>query len=146
MKGLRKMGNISDVHKSRLENLQAWRNSGNQGYSHNAKATNTTKALQETHKDLENEQETNDTVTVTGRVMAVRNSGMFIDLQDHTGRIQVFSHKANASDEELQKVKRFDLGDIISVSGKVRRTKRGELTINTASTAITRKTSWAYGY
>ena len=37
--------------------------------------------------------ETGDTVRVAGRIRAMRNSGMFIDLHDASGKIQVFSHK-----------------------------------------------------
>ena len=37
--------------------------------------------------------ETNDRVRVAGRIRAARNSGMFIDLHDASGKIQVFSHK-----------------------------------------------------
>ena len=37
--------------------------------------------------------ETGDTVRVAGRIRAIRNSGMFIDLHDASGKIQIFSHK-----------------------------------------------------
>ena len=37
-------------------------------------------------------EETEDFYSVAGRVMAIRNTGMFIDLMDTTGKIQIFSH------------------------------------------------------
>ena len=47
--------------------------------------------LQEKYKDLPSGEETQDSYSVAGRVMAIRNSGMFIDLMDTTGKIQIFS-------------------------------------------------------
>ncbi len=60
---------------------------------------------------------------------------MFIDLHDNSGKIQVFSHKDHLAPEQLAIVKLLDLGDLIGVEGMVRRTPRGELTVN--STRIT---------
>lgn len=67
--------------------------------------------------------------------MAVRNSGMFIDLVDPSGKIQIFSHKENLSPEDMKTLKAVDIGDIVGFEGTVRRTPRGELTIK--STSIT---------
>src|SRR5207248_5385557 len=74
--------------------------------------------------------ETNDGVRVAGRIRAMRNSGMFIDLHDASGKIQVFSHKDYLSPEQLNLLRLFDIGDLIGVEGLVRRTPRGELTVN----------------
>ena len=46
--------------------------------------------LQDKYKDLEAGVETEDKYSVAGRVMAIRNTGMFIDLMDATGKIQIF--------------------------------------------------------
>ena len=46
--------------------------------------------LQEKYKDLEAGVETDDEYSVAGRVMAIRNSGMFIDLMDVTGKSKSF--------------------------------------------------------
>jgi lysyl-tRNA synthetase class 2 len=55
---------------------------------------------------------------------------MFIDLHDAGGKIQIFCHKDNLTPEQLAVVRLFDLGDLIGVEGVVRRTPRGELTVN----------------
>ena len=45
------------------------------------------KCLQEKYKDLPAGEETEDVYSIAGRVMAIRNSGMFIDLQDDSGNL-----------------------------------------------------------
>lgn len=85
--------------------------------------------LQEKYKDLETGVDTEDRVTVAGRAMAVRNSGMFIDLKDMSGKIQIFCHKNHLPEEDLERLKNLDVGDIIGISGYIRRTPRGELSI-----------------
>lgn len=85
--------------------------------------------LQEKYKDIEPGVETEDVYSVAGRVMAVRNSGMFIDLMDASGKIQIFSHKQNLNEAQLQILKLIDIGDIVGFTGTIRRTPRGELSI-----------------
>ena len=82
---------------------------------------------------------TTERVAVAGRVRANRNSGMFIDLHDESGKIQIFSHKDILPPEQLAIVKLLDLGDIIGVEGIVRRTPRGELTINAERVTVLAK-------
>ena len=60
----------------------------------------------------------------------MRNSGMFIDLHDASGKIQIFSHKDYLRPDDLPLLKLLDIGDLIGVEGVVRRTPRGELTVN----------------
>jgi lysyl-tRNA synthetase class 2 len=79
--------------------------------------------------------ETEDRVRVAGRIRAIRNSGMFIDLHDASGKIQIFCHKDLLSAEQLALLRLLDIGDLIGVEGIVRRTPRGELTVN--ATALT---------
>ncbi len=83
--------------------------------------------------------ETGDTVRVAGRIRAMRNSGMFIDLHDASGKIQVFSHKDYLSAEGVATLKLLDIGDVIGVEGQVRRTPRGSSTINAAALTVLAK-------
>lgn len=124
------MTEIADVHKSRIANLESWKEAGKEPYANKVKVTHHAGELQDKYADIEAGHETGDEVTVAGRIMSVRNNGMFIDLQDHTGKIQIFSHKQSLSPDYMETLKLYDLGDIITVTGKVRRTPRDELTIN----------------
>ena len=82
---------------------------------------------------LENGQRTDSTVAVAGRIMAIRNNGMFIDILDDSDRLQIFHDLKAATPEKLELLKLLDLGDIIGVTGPVRRTPRGEITVDGAS-------------
>ncbi len=115
---------------SKIENMKQLQARGVDPYPYHFDVTHHAAELQEKYKDIENGVETGDRVTVAGRMMSNRNSGMFIDLKDGSGKIQIFSHKDHLSAEEMEKLSFFDIGDIIGVTGLIRRTPRGELTIN----------------
>ena len=95
--------------------------------------------LQEKYKELEAGVETEDVYSVAGRVMAIRNTGMFIDLMDASGKIQIFSHKENLSEEQMKLLKLVDIGDIVGFTGTIRRTPRGELSIKSTSLTLLSK-------
>tara|TARA_R110002124_G_scaffold64985_1_gene177161 strand:- start:45385 stop:46911 length:1527 start_codon:yes stop_codon:yes gene_type:complete len=112
-------------------------------YPHEYRPTHLAGELQAKYADLEADSETEDEVCVAGRVMALRNDGMFIDLQDNSGKIQIFSHKKNAnlSEGTLELLKLCDLGDIIGAKGTMRRTPRGELSVRSFEiTMLTKST------
>ena len=79
--------------------------------------------------DLQSGEETTDFYSVAGRIMAMRNNGMFIDLMDSTGKIQLFIHKENLPEDKISMLKLLDMGDIFGASGTIRRTPRGELSL-----------------
>ena len=95
--------------------------------------------LQEKYKDLAAGEETEDVYSVAGRIMAIRNTGMFIDLMDASGKIQIFSHKENLSEEQMKVLKLLDIGDIVGFTGTIRRTPRGELSIKSTSLKLLSK-------
>ena len=70
-------------------------------------------------------------VRAAGRVVLQRDAGKlrFVDIQDWTGKIQLFIGKQQVGDEGFALAGNFDLGDLIGVDGQLRRTKTGELTI-----------------
>jgi lysyl-tRNA synthetase, class II len=75
-------------------------------------------------------EKTIDQVMVAGRIMAVRNGGMFIVILDDTDRLQIFQDIKQLPKERLALLELLDLGDIIGVKGTVRRTPRGEITVD----------------
>ncbi|MEM7443415.1 MAG: lysine--tRNA ligase [Pseudomonadota bacterium] len=125
---------------SRLDKLNAAREAGVDPYPYRFDKNANAAALQEKHADLPSDTETEDRVRVAGRIRAMRNNGMFIDLHDETGKIQIFSHKDFMSEDERSKLAFLDIGDLIGVDGLVRRTKRGELTVNTREITLLSKT------
>ena len=124
------MSGESTIYRdSRLAKLKALEEKGYNPYPYRFQPNAFAADLQDKYKNLEVGTDTEDRVTVAGRAMAVRNSGMFIDLKDASGKIQVFCHKNHLSEDDLGLLKNLDVGDIIGVSGYVRRTPRGELSI-----------------
>jgi len=115
---------------ARLEKLEALRAQGIEPYPYSFTRTAEAKAIESRHAALAPGASSGERVAVAGRVRAIRNGGMFIDLHDTSGKIQIFCHKDFLSAEQLARVKLLDLGDIIGVEGLVRRTPRGELTVN----------------
>ncbi|MDD3181866.1 MAG: lysine--tRNA ligase [Alphaproteobacteria bacterium] len=90
-------------------------------------------------ENLANGEKTESIVNVAGRIMAHRNNGMFIDIQDDSDRIQIFHDLKNTPEKMLELLKLLDLGDIIGVSGPVRRTPRGEITVDASSLKLLSK-------
>ena len=122
--------NPENQRQIRLEKVKALRQEGTEPYAYSWKVSHELAALQKKYEALPVETVTQDQVSVAGRIMAIRNSGMFIVLQDSSAQIQIFSHKNMLSDTQLHSIKELDLGDWIGVTGVIRRTPRGELTIN----------------
>ena len=123
----------------RLEKLAALRTGGIDPYPYRFDKNADAAALQARYADLPDDTETDDTIRLAGRVRAMRNNGMFIDLHDATGKIQVFCHKDELPEAGLAFLKLVDIGDVIGVAGRVRRTRRGELTINATSLTMLAK-------
>ena len=120
----------STLHRdSRLAKLHTLEERNYNPYPYRFKPNAYAADLQNKYKDLPAGTDTEDRVTIAGRAMAVRNSGMFIDLKDKSGKIQVFCHKNHLSEDELALLKCLDVGDIVGITGYIRRTPRGELSV-----------------
>jgi lysyl-tRNA synthetase class 2 len=132
-------GDDNQFRAVRLAKLEELRKLGVDPYPRGFGRSDEAKALEERYAALPVGTETNDRVAVAGRIRAIRNSGMFIDLHDATGKIQVFNHKDHLPAQQMALVKLLDLGDIIGVEGIVRRTPRGELTVNSRHVAVLAK-------
>ena len=70
-------------------------------------------------------------VKIAGRLMSKRGQGkvMFCDLQDSTGRIQLFVKIDEMGEEEFARFKKYDIGDIVGAEGEVFTTKTGEISV-----------------
>ena len=70
-------------------------------------------------------------VSIAGRLMSKRGMGKvsFCDLQDKEGRIQLYTRKDEMDEEEYNRFKKYDIGDIVGIDGEVFRTQRGEMSV-----------------
>lgn len=92
--------------------------------------THSAAAIKTQFESLAAGEKTTTQVTVAGRVMAIRNDGMFIVILDDTDRLQIFHDIKKVTPQQKTMLELTDLGDIVGVTGIVRRTPRGEITVD----------------
>ncbi|MDR2606178.1 MAG: lysine--tRNA ligase, partial [Oscillospiraceae bacterium] len=83
----------------------------------------------------------NTDVSLAGRIMSKRDMGkaFFCDLLDETDRIQLYIKIDDVGEDAFTEFKKFDIGDIIGVTGFVFRTKRGEISVHCKSVQLLSK-------
>lgn len=123
--------NYSEQELIRIEKLKELRSKNINPYPSTFEKTHTIGELQEKYKDLENGAELEDIAQITGRVMAWRTGGKvsFVDIKDESGKMQLFVSINALGQEVYEDLRLFDMGDIVGAVGKIKRTKRGELSI-----------------
>ena len=80
-------------------------------------------------------------VRIAGRLMSKRGMGKvsFCDLQDKSGHIQLYARKDEMDEEEYNRFKKYDIGDIVGVDGEVFRTQRGEMSVRAKTITLLSK-------
>ncbi|MBN21982.1 MAG: lysine--tRNA ligase [Bdellovibrionaceae bacterium] len=134
---------MNDQVEVRLEKLQKMKTSGDHPFKNGYEPTHLSLDL---HNEYDSEKkETLDpkeiSVSVAGRVMAIRNFGKagFIQVKDRLGNIQVYVQKKALGDEVFERCKELDVGDIIFVEGVLFKTKTDELTVDSRTFCILTK-------
>ena len=81
------------------------------------------------------------TVRLAGRLMSKRGMGKvsFCDLQDSTGRIQLFVKIDELGEESFNRFKKYDIGDIVGVVGEVFKTKTEEISVRAKEVTLLSK-------
>ena len=89
----------------------------------------------------EGEEPVEEIYAVAGRLMSKRGMGKasFCDLQDHSGKIQLYVRKDMVGDEAYDDFKKFDIGDIVGVKGYLFRTKMGEISLKAVEIVLLSK-------
>lgn len=80
-------------------------------------------------------------VSIAGRLMSKRGMGkaVFCDLQDSSGRIQIYVRIDEVGEEAFGQFKKYDIGDIVGVDGEVFRTHKGEISVRARSVKLLSK-------
>ena len=126
---------MSELRDTRLEKAKALKELGQGPYALTFNPSHRMAELQETHADLPKGEERDVSVSVAGRVMTRRVMGKlaFFTLADETGSIQLFLEKAGLEAQQEGWFKQItslvDSGDWLGVTGTLRRTDRGELSV-----------------
>ncbi|MEW5897576.1 MAG: lysine--tRNA ligase [Bacillota bacterium] len=110
----------------RLEKLAQLRESNVEPYGEKFARTNLAREITENYAAFQDQE-----VAVAGRLMARRMHGKttFADLQDLSGRIQIYLRLNDLGEDAYTLFGKLDLGDILGVTGKVFKTRMGEVTI-----------------
>ena len=119
--------NMSQLLKVRRDKLKELQESGNDPFQITRYDFNQyTGNVKEKFDELEGQ-----IVSLAGRLMSKRGMGKvsFCDMQDGTGRIQLYARKDEMDEAEYNRFKKMDIGDIVGVEGEVFRTQRGEQSI-----------------
>lgn len=134
------MTTLADYRNERLRKLEEIRNLGIDPYP--ARSNRDTKIAQVTgeYNDLENK-----TVTIAGRLVAIRSFGKlaFLKLRDNSGEVQVFMTQQELTNDKLFNTKRLkllDTGDFIEATGKVGKSSTGEISVFSKEVRLLGKT------
>ena len=137
------MEELNDLLLQRRAKLTEFREKGINPFANDFAVTHTAAQVLAAHVD-------DDTValegcdtqyTVAGRIMARRDFGKaaFIQVQDRSGRSQVYVGRDNIGEEAFELFKRFDIGDIVGVCGTPFRTKTGEFSLRASTLRLLTK-------
>ena len=118
---------LSEILRIRREKLAALQEAGRDPYQETIYDVNAyAKDINEKFEEYEGK-----IVKIAGRIMSKRGMGKagFIDIQDHTGRMQSYVRKDHLGDEEYEWFKKYDIGDIVGIEGEVFRTQKGQISV-----------------
>ncbi|MDR1613887.1 MAG: lysine--tRNA ligase [Planctomycetota bacterium] len=118
------------IRDERLGKLQALRAAGIEPYGEKVERTGTIQAVRELYREDEAAGIPPPTVTIAGRVTAIRDMGKscWLDLRDQSGRIQLNLLQKRLG-ESFTLVKSLDIGDFVSAVGALMKSRVGEITV-----------------
>lgn len=122
------LDNTHDLYAVRKAKLDAMRDAGVDPFRANWEQLHTSEAALAEYVE---DEEKSPIVSVAGRIVVFRLMGKasFIKIQDRAGQIQVYVKNEDIGPDAYEAFKKLDLGDIIGASGKLFKTKSGEITI-----------------
>ena len=128
---------LSEILQVRRDKLKALQDAGRDPF------TQTRFARSAYSADIKNNFEAYDgkTLQAAGRIMSKRGMGkaIFCDIQDDRGQIQLYVRKDAVSEQEFADFRKYDIGDIIGVSGYAFKTKTGEISIHVQQVTLLSK-------
>ena len=129
--------NTGDLLKVRRDKLKELRENGSDPFQITHYTVNNDSANIKNNFDALEGQ----AVSIAGRLMSKRGMGKvsFCDLQDKSGRIQLYARKDEMDEAEYNRFKKYDIGDIVGVEGEVFRTQRGEMSVRVQKVTLLSK-------
>lgn len=132
---------LETLTRFRQEKLQRLRDLGVDPYPRSYKRTHTCQQAIECFQKQEKGVADLSEVSLAGRIMLLRKMGKasFIDIRDASGKIQAYISIQTLGQEKYELFKGLDIGDIIGISGKLFRTRSGEITIQGSTITLLSK-------
>lgn len=118
---------MNNLIKERRQKLSTLQEEGKDPFDvYKVERTHTTQQIKDNYEELEDKE-----VTIAGRLMSKRVHGKagFSDVHDRYGKMQLYIKIDNVGEEKLKEYKTFDIGDFVSITGTVFKTKTEEVTI-----------------
>ena len=140
--------NKTEIRANRIEKIAQIKDLGLNPYCYKWEITHHAQQLQDKYAHLTDGEEVTDEVAIAGRIMARRVFGKlaFFELQDETGKIQLYLEKKRINNTMSELTGAFnhlkklsDTGDILGVKGTIKRTEKGELSVYVSEYAILTK-------
>ena len=128
---------LSQILKVRRDKLKTLQEAGKDPFTQTKyNVTATAGQIKENFDAMEGQA-----VSVAGRLMSKRGMGKvsFCDMQDKTGRIQLYARKDEMDEQVYSEFKKYDIGDIVGVEGEVFRTQRGEMSVRCKNVTLLAK-------
>ena len=129
--------NLGELLKVRREKLAALQEAGKNPFEITKyDVTHHSSDVKESFEELEGKS-----VSLAGRIMSKRVMGKasFCHIQDLKGTIQVYVARDNIGEDSYKDFKKYDIGDIVGISGEVFKTKTGEISIHATSVTLLSK-------
>ena len=137
------MEELNELLQQRRSKIDGFQATGVNPFANDFAVSDTAQQIAAAHADDDKDklEELDVTYRIGGRIMARRDFGKaaFLQLQDGSGRIQVYVAKNQVGDEAFESFKKFDIGDIVGVVGAPFRTKTDELSIRAAEIRLLTK-------
>ena len=122
----------NEIIAIRREKLAVLKETGN-AYPNDFRRSDLAADLEAEHgeKSKEDLAETEISTSIAGRVMLRRAMGKasFVTVQDVSGRMQAYIRKDTVGDDAYEAFNKWDLGDIVAITGTMMRTNKGELSV-----------------
>ena len=129
--------NQNNLLKARREKAKLLADSGVTLFSNSFKTPQPIKEILPRGEALapESHEQESGNYRVAGRIMSMRKFGKaaFFHIQDESGRIQIYAKRDLLGEEIFKQFKKWDVGDIVGIQGKLFKTKTGELSIEAAT-------------
>ncbi len=137
------MEELNDILLQRRAKVDEFREQGINPFANDFSVSHNTAEVKDAHAehDAAALEDCEQRYALAGRIMARRDFGKaaFIQIQDRTGRLQVFVRRDEVGDETFNVFRKLDIGDIVGLTGRMFRTKTNELSLRAESLRLLTK-------